>query len=302
MTKWQEFPLRPHGSPWPGLNTRGGRLDPGAGYLEDGSINAVINEEDVLAKRKGFIRGLDERFDGPVCGLFAYTDDCGAEHIVVADNAGIYARTPFSIPVFLGSDSLPNDSFEGALNATRWTPTTFYETFLGSLQLNGDDETAFSGVIPADQFLNWFKDSAISSYQVEINYNAQVGDDAQIFSVQIKKLGNVRIQGDVVWTSGQYQARLLLYDSLGAFTQLGDTLDLGGASLGDGFLRVAYDATTRTASLRVVPSGGSIATTSEQISELADLTLGSGSAVGIYRQSTLSAPQIDVVTGGRIDG
>lgn len=302
MTKWQEFPLRPHDAPWPGLNTRGGRLDPGAGFLEDGSINAVINEEDVLAKRKGFVRGLDERFSGPVCGLFAYTDDCGVEHIVVADNSGIHPRTPFSVPIFLGSDSLPNDSFESNLDPTRWSPTTVYETFLGSLQLNGDDDVTFSGVIPTGQFLNWFKDSSISSYQVEIAYNAQTGDDAQIFSVQIKRQGNVRIQGDVIWTSGQYQCRLLLFDSLGGFTVLGSIQDLGGASIGEGFLRVSYDATTRTATLRAVPSGGSIVTISENISELAALTLGSGSSIGIYRQSILSAPQIDSVTGGRIDG
>lgn len=29
MTKWAEQPLRPQGQAWPGLNTRGGKLDDG---------------------------------------------------------------------------------------------------------------------------------------------------------------------------------------------------------------------------------------------------------------------------------
>ena len=122
MTKHQEFPLRPQGSPWPGLNTKGGVLDPGQGFLEDGSKNQIINEADVLSKRLGFVRGLDERFDGVVCGLFRYTSGCGVEYLIVSDEDGIKVRTPFSIPEFLGSDSIPFDDFE-TLDTTRWSPT-----------------------------------------------------------------------------------------------------------------------------------------------------------------------------------
>ena len=71
MTKWQEFPLRPQGQAWPGLNTRGGVLDPGSGQLDDGSFNQIINEADLLEKRKGLTRGLDERFEDVVCDLHA---------------------------------------------------------------------------------------------------------------------------------------------------------------------------------------------------------------------------------------
>src|SRR5690606_999191 len=126
MTNWREIPLRPHGTPWPGLNTRGGVLDPGAGQLEDGPFNPIVNEADVLEKRKGFVRGLNERFTGVVCGLFRYTDNCGVEYLVVADEDGIHVRQPFSIPSFLGSDALPFDDFE-ELQTTRWSPTTAYE-------------------------------------------------------------------------------------------------------------------------------------------------------------------------------
>jgi hypothetical protein len=59
MTTWQEFPLRPAGRPWPGLNTRGGALDNGTGQLDDGSFGMIINEADILEKRKGLVRGLN---------------------------------------------------------------------------------------------------------------------------------------------------------------------------------------------------------------------------------------------------
>ena len=68
MTKWQEFPLRPQGRPWAGINTRSGKLDDGSGMMTDSSVNCIINEADKLEKRKGMIRGLDERFAGAVCG------------------------------------------------------------------------------------------------------------------------------------------------------------------------------------------------------------------------------------------
>ena len=99
MTQHNAFPLR-GGKAWPGVNTLGGKLDDGSGQLTDSSKNVMINTADILAKRKGFTRGLDEQFVGAVCGLHKYTDECGLEYLLVADEAQINIRTPFFIPVF----------------------------------------------------------------------------------------------------------------------------------------------------------------------------------------------------------
>lgn len=299
MTKWSEFPLRPQGQPWPGLNTRGGRLDPGAGYLEDGSFNAVINEADVLSKRKGLIRGLDERFVGVVCGLFRYTDNCGIEYLVVADQEGIKVRTPFDVPVFLGSDSLPFDDFE-ELDTTRWAPTAAYEVFLGALQLNGSDVLGTNDFVSAGQLMQWFKPSVLTSYYVEAQYRLQVSTEKQAASVVIKRdvAGTSYLEATVTLRSGEY--RLLLSRVSGGTRTLLDSILLDGASLGDGFLRLSYDAGSFRATARVIPSGGEIATITATISEALDAGLGQLSAIGLQRERADVAPQIESVSGGQV--
>lgn len=300
MTKFVEFPLRPQGQPWPGLNTKGGRLDPGQGYLEDGSFNAIINENDILQKRKGLIRGLDERFDGVVCGLFRYTDECGNEYVVVADQTGIFVRTPFDIPTFLGSDSIPNDDFE-TLDTTRWSPTVDYTVFLSNLQLDENASLSSDAFVEESRLMVWFKDSALTSYQVEIQY-AMVNDgDGQVVSVAIKKTGTTYLQANVYLNPGTstYQATLE-FVNLGSRTTLG-TADLGGAGLANGFLRLSYNAETRTATARVIPSGGSQASLSATLNELQDASLGQQSAIGIAHAGE-DEVQIETVTGGSISG
>lgn len=299
MTKWSEFPLRPQGQPWPGLNTRGGKLDPGAGYLEDGSFNAVINEADLLSKRNGFVRGLDERFTGPVCGLFRYTDDCGVEYLVVADGSGIYVRQPFSIPEYLGSDSLPFDDFE-TLDTTRWSPTTAYEVFIGALQLSGADDLTPRAFTLAAQLMQWFKESVLSTYYVEINYRLEAQSSTNGASVVVKRTsgGTTYLEAAVVSTSTTYKV-FLYYVSGGVRTTLAES-DLGGASLADGFLRLSYNAGNFTATARVIPSGGSIVTVSGALTEAQDAGLGQLSAVGLHREGTDVNPQIESVSGGQV--
>lgn len=300
MTNWVEFPLRPQGQPWPGLNTRGGRLDPGQGYLEDGSKNAVINESDILEKRKGIIRGLNERFDGVVCGLFRYTDECGVEYVIVADQTSIKVRTPFDIPTFLGSDSLPNDGFTQELDTTRWNNTTDYETFLGALQLKGSSESVSDAFIPTTRMLEWFKPSVLTSYQVEIEYNMvaeSVGQ--QVAGVIIKRTGTTYLEADVVLTPTGYSVALYLVQN-GTRTTLSSS-NLGGSTLAEGFLRLGYNATTRTATLRAIPSGGSQVTLSAQLNELQDSGLGQNSAIGLTRAGLdLDEVQIESVTGSSL--
>lgn len=164
MTKWQEFPIRPQGRPWVGINTRQGKLDDGSGQMTDSSINTIINKSDRLEKRKGLIRGIDERFAGAVCGLHKYTDECGREFLLVADQAGISIRQPFSIPSFKASDAYPSDSFQadGPTDPNRWNNRTNYIQSGGSLVLA-------SGVLIGDD-LTWFKLATNFSYQLETNF------------------------------------------------------------------------------------------------------------------------------------
>jgi hypothetical protein len=299
MTKWTEMALRPQGQPWPGLNTRGGKLDPGAGYLEDGSFNAVINEADLLEKRKGFVRGLNERFDQVVCGLFRYTSECGIEYLVVADRSGISVRTPFSIPSYLGSDSLPFDDFE-ELDTTRWSPTTAYEVFIGALQLNGADLLVGVNYVDPAQLMQWFKESVLTSYYVETNYRLEAQTTQQATSVVIKRTagGTSYLEASVVVTPTTYIAYLYRVSG-GVRTELA-TAALGGVTLADGFLRLSYDAGSFVATATITPSGGDIVTLTGQLTEAQDAGLGQLSAVGLQRGDTTVNPQIESVSGGQI--
>lgn len=299
MTRWQEFPLRPQGQPWPGLNTRGGKLDPGMGQLEDGSFNAVINEADILEKRRGFIRGLEERFDGPVCGLFRYTDNCGVEYLVVADSAGIFVRTPFDIPTFLGSDSLPNDDFDEAeVDTTRWTNTDNYRTFLGSLTVGLISLQIDASVVPESRFMQWFKPSAITSYYVEIQYALVAEGDTQNVCVVIKRTGDTYLLANINLSSTGYVVVVKLVQA-GVATELA-TSDLGGAELANGFLRLSYVAETRVVTCRVIPSGGDQVTLTATLTEAQDNNLGQNSAIGIINADLLDQPEILQVVGGSI--
>lgn len=299
MTRWQEFPLRPQGQPWPGLNTKGGRLDPGQGQLEDGSFNGIINEADILAKRSGFIRGLDERFDGPVCGLFRYTSDCGVEYLVVADQEGIKVRTPFDIPTFLGSDSLPNDDFEqAAIDTTRWTNTSQYRTFLGSMTLSLLAANVDAAVVPESSLMQWFKAAAVLSYYVEIQYALVADGGRQSAAIAIKRTGNTYLLANVRVEPGVYTLTVQLVQAGVATTLVSQ--DLGGGALADGFLRLTYNAETRTVTCRVIPSGGDQVTVSRVLSELQDNNLGQDSAIGLIAADLIDQPEIMQVTGGSL--
>lgn len=298
MTKWVEAPLRPQGQPWPGLNTSGGKLDPGAGFLEDGSVNAIINEADILEKRRGFIRGIDERFSGVVCGLFRYTDDCGVEYLVVADEAGISIRTPFDIPTFLGSDTFPIDNFD-SLDTTRWSNTTDYEVEFSSLVLNDLADASTSEFVEASRLMQWFKAASLTSYQIEIEYAMSAGEDLQVASAVIKRNGNSYLQANVFLNGAVYRATLQIVVS-GTRTTLAQA-DLGGIEFADGFLQIAYDATTRTVSARIVPTGGSIESLSAILTEIQEDSLGQNSAIGLSFGGLAVLPvAIRSVTGGAI--
>lgn len=218
--------------------------------------------------------------------------------MIVADQGGIKVRTPFDIPTFLGSDSLPNDDFQSELNTVNWLNASDYETFVGSLQLvtnalSGDG----GGEVAESRFLTWFKDSVLASYQIEIQYDMVAGGDGQVVAVVIKREASSFLIAQVYLKDGDYSVSLQ-FSNNGVRTTL-ESSTLGGANLAEGFLRISYNATTRTATCRVIPSGGNQVTLSSQLNELQDSALGQGSAIGISRESEAQV-QIDQVTGGGI--
>ena len=308
MSNYVEIPERPPQQPWPGLGTRVGFLDPGVGFLEDGSVNMMINRGDLLEKRKGFTRGLDEYFNGPVCGLFKYTSTCGIEYLLVADQAGINIRQPFAVPVFESSDAYPFDSFsiDGFPSSYYWRNTERYVASDDELHMRAGVDQVTDPIASAD-FMRWFKDAANLSYQVRIEYafDTVVTTEQQI-SVLIK--GN----GDL--TTGAYLVAQLKFDGSG-FTmdlchfngtsmQMLDSVGVTGSITNPtGFLTLAYARNvatgTFTASVTVLPSGGAQTVIDGSLNVLEDTSLGQTSAIAIgHNGGTQPDPTILVVDGG----
>ena len=309
MTQWQEFPLRPQGRPWPGLNTRGGRLDNGTGQLEDGSINQIINEADVLEKRKGMVRGLNERFDGVVCGLFKYTDDCGREFLVVADESGIFIRQPFEIPVFTASDAYPFDNFsEIAIDTTLWRNTTDYETSNDEMvQIFGLPAISGLRISPSD-IMRWFKEATNKSYQIRIEYNFEDQPSEQHKAIVIKGNGDLNtgafLQGEVVFDNrGIYRVTVFHRTAEGSITEILNE-DITGQRTG--FFTLQYRRDERTASflpgVQVFPAGGTpVLQNATSLNTIEDADLGQVTGIGIgYKNGLQQFPGIDVVDGGPI--
>lgn len=313
MTKWQEFPLRPPGQPWHGLNTRGGAIDPGAGHLEDGSFNQVINEADTLEKRKGLIRGLEERFSGVVCGLFRYTDNCGREWLLVADDTSILIRQPFAVPVFETSDAYPNDGFETDLDLTNWSfsgsSPDELETANGSLVMTAAADITPEQVISPAVLLQWFKAATNPSYFTQIQYSFDTTSNTeQRVGIHHKRNAatDAHLEAIVVFGFGVYFVRVdLVTLGEGAVTVREELLraDLGGANLATGFLRIDFNAQTFVVTLTVTPAGGTPIAQSSTITQLKASNLGDRTGLGLSRNdNTAPLPSFGIlqVIGGPI--
>jgi hypothetical protein len=314
MTTWQEFPLRPAGRPWPGLNTRGGALDNGTGQLEDGSFGQIINEADILEKRKGMVRGLNENFDGVVCGLFKYTDDCGREWLLVADEEQISIRMPFVIPVFTDSDAYPFDSFTTTLatpilpiDTLNWRSTGDYQSENDSMvQVIG--VPAFTGLqVPDADIMRWFKEATNKSYQVRVQYAFVDTPIEQHVSIVIKGNGDLTsgafLQADLQFQQGgTHQVRLLRRDSTGAIIQLLVEPVTGQPS---GFLTLQYQRDTSSSSflpgIQLFPTGGvPIIKNAPSLNAIQDANLGQISGIGMGYKGSQAQMEILVVDGGPI--
>jgi hypothetical protein len=306
VTKWSAFPIRQPGQPWQGMDTTGGRLDDGTGKQTKDSVNVTINRVDVLEKRKGFVRGLAERFGTVVCGLHTYVDNCGQEWLLVASDEGVSIRQPFNVPVFENDDSYPLDSFDDAdgISTDNWRNTAIYIATSGALQRGTGNSTA---PFDAPSYLRWFKAASALAYQVTVQYEftASVAD-AQVASVTIKGSGDFttgrRLQLDLSYAaSGTYIARLYKATADGGRVLLG-TIDVAGSlSSPTGFLTLGYDRSfvpgsvaTFTPVATVIPSGGAAQELrGPAVTELEDRELGQLSGIGCSQWCSLLQ-----VTGG----
>lgn len=284
MTQYQGFPLR-GGKAWPGTNSLGGALDDGSGQLTDQSKNVQINEADILAKRKGFIRGVDEQFVGAVCGLHRYTDDCGIEYLLVADENAINIRTPFAIPVFEVSDAYPNDGFSGtttSVDLSRWSdPSLGHRHLASSLALR-------AGVL-SPQPMEWFKEAASSSYKMETKYSLPNESTTETVDLHLKAAssdgkGSVRLR--LQNSGGSLTVSLSFIDSVGTVTELATGSPLGSTIAGD-VTNFSYNASTRVASATVFIDGSGSPTELEgTLTAVQDADLGQKSLVGLSADST----------------
>jgi hypothetical protein len=305
VTKWQAFPLRQPGQPWPGTNEKGGKIDDGRGQLNKNSSNCTINRADELSKRKGFVRGLNERFGTVVCGLFPYTDGCGREWLLVASDDGIAIRQPFVIPTFTVDDSYPSDSFDdvSGISTLDWRNTEIYEAVAGSLLRASGSSTA---PFDAESYLRWFKPAASASYQVQIEY-AFTGaiTNTQVVSIAIKGSGDLLtgayLQADLQFASGgQYVAKLYYVSASRTRSLLGQIVVSGSTLTPTGFFTLTYSRAFQPISFKpkisVVPSGGALQEfEASTLTELQDSDLGQISAIGCNTNASIL-----VVSGGAV--
>lgn len=287
------------------MNTRGGRLDDGSGYLEDGSINCVINQADVLAKRKGFVRGIDEWFGSVVCGLFTYQDYCGNEYLLVATEDDINIRQPFQLPVETESDAYPSDNFDSEISESTWRNTVRYEV-VGGAMVQVATAAAFSGVRLADDlFMRWFKDAGALAYLVELSYEF----DPDLFAEQrvgivIKGVGDLSegalIQADVVFnpSSGLYTVQVFHRASDLTYRLIAEATLNGSLTEPSGSFSLRYDRDTSADVFSpfavVLPNLGTLAGARGTLTQLEDADLGQVSALAIGQASGAVSQAISI--------
>lgn len=251
--------------------------------MTDASVNCIINTADQLAKRKGLVRGIDERFVGAVCGLHAYTDSCGREWLLVADESGFSVRQPFFIPQFGNSDAYPSDDFQGtgAVDPNFWTGSG-YERSDGSLVLAG----------AAADDLRWFKLASNFSYQVEIAWTVPEGR-----AIAAIKIGAVaRLELRVINAGGSLSAALVWTEASGNVRILA-AAGLPGVETGTAVLSYSRDTAKGIfAATGVVQPVGESAVQLQDVTSInavADADFGQGTALRLEGEAS-----IQVVQGG----
>jgi hypothetical protein len=321
MTDIAEQELRPTAQAWPGLRSNIGRLVRMPGEMS-ACRNVEIDVPDTLAKRKGLIRGIEEYFDGPVCGLFTYSDMCQNEWLLIATADGIAVRQPLDIPIFEVADCYPFDDFGGEPaegdppNVDNWKfASSHLETRSQSLGLKSS-----AAAVPVDDLaaldysLSWFKEACGSSYQVQVDAALPVPVADLVPRIWIVMRAAERgfqsgaaIIGEVSREAGGVFARILFLDvarNLSELAKIGPRVD------GNVLFNLSYDATERVVSVSLTPDTESKIEGSASVGALDDASMGlaTGLAVfftgtpGIPRPAAFVAPafSVDLVDSGSI--
>lgn len=261
--------------------------------MVDSSVNCIINEADKLEKRKGLIRGLDERFAGAVCGLHAYTDECGREWLVVADQGGFSVRQPFAIPSFASSDAYPSDFFstDGAVNVNVWNNAELYQQQDGALVLA-------AGGSALD--LLWFKEASNFSYEITFAY--QSADDTTVTGI-IKAAAVSRLEARIVNQAAAIAAELVWIDASGEETTLG-AIGLGTTPVGICTLSYTRDVVRGVfaVELQAQPTGEDAEVIQDiaTLNAVSDASLGQRTGLRLERESTTEIPGVLSIQGAPI--
>lgn len=315
MTRWKEIPLRTAGEFWPGLSTRNGRLMRRMGELAD-CVNINIQPFDTMAKRNGMVRAFDERFAGVVCGLFAYTDNCGNEYLLVADQTGFTIKTPFSLPGFIVADCYPFDNFSGndfsALDPLKWRNTGRY--------MQNDDNMMLATGVPVVEETNlqlslnacarWFKDACSSSYQTQITFAFDQGVSAKQRIVQVIRGSGELDDFGVLFAvldlkvGAAYLLRLMHRAADDTIVELARRTFNPAVDAIAGSMALAYSATTRVLSATItLGTAAAITLLANPIHGVADANLGLISALGLMQVESGAAPTdlaVAVIDGGPV--
>jgi hypothetical protein len=309
VTKWTEFPLRKPGEYWPGLSTRNGRLMRRIGELAD-CVNINIQPFDTMSKRKGIVRAFDERFSGVVCGLFAYTDNCGNEYMLIADQSGFSIRSPSVLPSFTIADCYPFDSFAtaGAMNPVKWRNAARYVAASDVMEIAAGAGVVSESVLQDSlaACARWFKDACSSSYQTKVTFSFDPAAAPRQRLVQvIRGVGDLSGFASIVAilelkVGVDYTLRLLYRSAQGVFKELARRSFDVAVDATDGTLQLAYNASTRVPSASIaLGTAAAVDLTPTALLSVEDANLGLVSALGLMQVEAGARPALSVAV---IDG
>lgn len=303
MTEISEQPLRPLARGWPGLKSDTGKLLKEPGELSR-CVNVEIDVPDTLSKRRGIVRGIEEWFEDPICGLFTYTDLCQQEHILIATQDAIYVRQPFALPVFQVADCYPFSDFgtesDGAdPDADSWKHQG------GDLEVRsaslGLKSTAVS--VPVNEVervinrgsITWFKDSCKSSYEVEVDVDLVDPSGGFEARAWILMRGAERgfasgafLIGEIYRASDGTRMRILHVDVARAVTEVASS---GPITDENGLFRLIYNASTYEATARFRPDVGSQVDITHTFSAVQDASFGLATGLAMLFTGTEDQPR-----------
>jgi hypothetical protein len=284
--------------------------------------NVEIDVPDTLAKRKGLIRGIEEYFDGPVCGLFTYSDMCQNEWLLIATADGIAVRQPLDIPIFELADCYPFDDFGGEPaegdppNVDNWKfVSPHLETRSQSLGVKSSASSILADDLAAlDYSLSWFKEACGSSYQVQVDAALPAAQAGLVPRIWIVMRGTERgfqsggaIIGEIYRDVDGVFARILFLDiarNLSELAKIGPRMD------GNVLFNMSYNATERLVSISLTPDLESKIEGSASVDLFDDISLGLATGLAVFFTGTPGTPRpvafaapafsVDLVDSGSI--